>query len=150
MQACSLVIMGATGNLARRKLTRTQPKKLEELPSDRMYRLRVEYRRLIYRHRVKEYPGPITLLINEKQYRVDKKMGWSSIALGGLQAYSTPGDHWTRYTDHSREFARRLLECLEPAHAEIARRRQLRANRTGEPEISLARNLRLSELPRAS
>ncbi len=110
-------------DLVRRKLGTVQPERLGESAPDSVRRSRLDYRRMIYRHRVKKYAGRITLIVNEKQLRVDKKMGWNGVALGGLEIHSTPGDHSTRYTLHSKEFAKRLLDCLERAQAEGIPRR---------------------------
>lgn len=105
---------------------------------DRIYQSRMDYRRMIYRHRVKPYSGRVSLMLNERSYRFNRQMGWHRIALGGLEIHSTPGDHWTRYTVHSKEFAKKLLECLERAQSEGARRRPSRdggrlVNKGNEP-----------------
>ena len=52
-------------DLGRRKLQTARPNPAEELPFDRAYRLAAGYRKLIYRHRPKKYPGRITLVVNE-------------------------------------------------------------------------------------
>ena len=103
-------------DLGRRKLGTVQPKSADELTFQRVYRLRKDYTRTMYRHRLKKYPGQITLIVNEKQYKFDKSMGWNGVASGGLEIHSTPGDHWTRYL-HGEELAKRLLGCLERAQA---------------------------------
>jgi hypothetical protein len=77
----------------------------------------MDYTRTMYRHRLKKYPGDITLIVNEQQYKFDKNMGWKGATSGGLEVLSTPGDHWTRYL-HGKELAKRLLGCLERARTE--------------------------------
>jgi amino acid adenylation domain-containing protein len=116
------VIKGKNGSrkqlikdLVRRKFASAQTKTSAESASDRAYRSRIDYRRMIHRHRVKEYAGRITLIVNEKQYRIDKNLGWKGIALGGLEIFSTPGDHMSRYNVDHKEFAERLRGCLERA-----------------------------------
>jgi amino acid adenylation domain-containing protein len=110
-------------DLVNRKLGAAQPKTLtDEMASDSLYRSRLDYRRMIYRHKGKKYPGQITLILNEQAYKIDKKLGWNGRATGGLKIHSTPGDHLTRYTLHGKEFAKQLLECLERAQAESAPR----------------------------
>ena len=103
-------------DLGRRKLKPVQALSGEELAFHRLYRLRTDYIQRMYRHRLKKYPGRITLVVNELQYKLDKYMGWKGVASSGLQIHSTPGDHWTRYL-HGEELAKRLLECLEGAQA---------------------------------
>jgi hypothetical protein len=100
--------------IGRRKMKPVQALSGEELAFHRIYRLRMDYIRTMYRHRLKKYPGRITLIVNELQYKFDKFMGWKGVASDGLQVLSTPGDHWTRYL-HGEELAKQLLTCLEPA-----------------------------------
>jgi nonribosomal peptide synthetase DhbF len=103
-------------DLGRRKLKPAHALSAEELAFQRVYRLRMDYMRTMYRHRVKKYPGQIALIVNELRYKVDKYMGWKGIASGGLQIHSTAGGHWTRYL-HGQELAKQLLGCLERAQA---------------------------------
>jgi amino acid adenylation domain-containing protein len=101
-------------DLGRRKLENVQANTGDEVAFNRVYRLRMDYMRTMYRHRLKKYPGQITLIVNEKQYQLDKSMGWNGVASGGLEIHSTPGDHWSRYL-HGEELAKRLLGCLKRA-----------------------------------
>ena len=110
--------------LFRRKVRTVLPKTQNESPTDRVYRLRMAYREMIYRHKVSKYPGRIALIVNEKQYKLDKKMGWKGVAAGGLEIHCTPGDHWTRYTTYGKDFAERLSGCIERAHVERAKRKR--------------------------
>ena len=103
-------------DLGRRKLKPVQALSGEELAFHRVYRLRMDYMRTMYRYRLKEYPSQITLIVNELQYKFDKSMGWKGVASGGLEIHGTPGNHWTRYL-HGDELAKRLLGCLERAQA---------------------------------
>lgn len=106
-------------DLGRRKLKAAQAKTGAESPSDRIYRLRMDYMRTMYRHRLTKYPGRLSLIVNEQQHKFDKSMGWKGVASGGLEILSTPGDHWTRYL-HGEEMASRLVECLERAQSPLA------------------------------
>jgi thioesterase domain-containing protein/acyl carrier protein len=103
-------------NLGRRKLERVKEMNEEDF-AVQLSRSRMDYIRTMFRHRVKSYPGRITLIVNERQYKLDKNMGWAGVAMGGLEVYGTPGDHWTRYSQEGGELAKRLLECLERAQA---------------------------------
>ena len=100
--------------LGRWKLRPVESPTGEESAFHRIYRLRMDYMRTMYQHRLKHYPGQITLIVNEIQYKLDKEMGWKGVARDGLQIHCTPGDHWTRYL-HGDELAKRLLGCLERA-----------------------------------
>ena len=82
------------------------------------YLNKVSYRRLAYGHSVNDYPGHITLIVNEQQYRFDKYMGWRGVAHDGMTVYRVPGDHDTILRVHGREFAQLLLKCLNGALAE--------------------------------
>ena len=106
-------------DLGHRKLGNVQTKTGDELAFRRVYRLRMDYMRTMYRHRLKKYPGQIVLIVNERQYKFDKSMGWNGVASAGLEIHSTPGDHWTRYL-HGEELAKRLLGCLKRAQRDNA------------------------------
>jgi thioesterase domain-containing protein len=101
-------------DLSTRKLKTAPAETGPETTSDRINRLRMDYMRTMYRHRLEKYPGQITLIVNEKQYKIDKSMGWKGGSSGGLEILSTPGDHWTRFL-HGDKLAKRLLKCLERA-----------------------------------
>ena len=98
--------------LVRRKLGGDGAKTQEELASLRVRHSMVAYAQTMYRYRPAKYPGRITLIVNEHHHRLNKMMGWSSIASGGLEVYSTPGDHDTRYR-HGKELAERLRKCID-------------------------------------
>ena len=121
IRASSRLKLQLIRDLGRRKLKTVQATTEDESAFDRVYRMRMDYMRTMYRHRLKKYPGRITLIVNEKQYRFDKSLGWKGVAAGGLEVHSTPGDHWTRYL-HGEELAKRLLGCLERAQAAGAER----------------------------
>ena len=98
-------------DLCRRKLGGDQSKTSEELAFNRLYRLRMDYMRTMYRHRVNRYPGRITLLLNEEWHRFDESLGWNGVASDGLEVHRTPGGHWARYL-YGEELAKPLIECL--------------------------------------
>jgi amino acid adenylation domain-containing protein len=115
----ALVKLQLLKEIGRRKIKPAQALSGEELAFHRLYRLRMDYIRTMYRHRLKKYPGRITLIVNELQYKFDRFMGWTGVASDGLQVLSTPGDHWTRYL-HGDKLAKQLLGCLELAQAAVA------------------------------
>jgi thioesterase domain-containing protein len=98
---------------SQRKSAHFQP--AEHASRDRLYELRVGYRRLMYEYCAKPYPGCITLFINEEQYGFDRDMGWKGVAQGGLNAYPLPGDHHTLLTQYGKEFAYALRKCIDEA-----------------------------------
>ncbi len=132
-------------DLGRRKLKPVLAKTGEEQAFHRIYQLREDYMRTMYRHRVKKYPGHISLIVNEKEYKFDKNMGWKGVALGGLEVHSTPGDHWTRYLQ-GEELAKRLVGCIERAQAASAERETYSNQGTGMKRSLLGAAMVLSAM----
>jgi len=98
-----------------RKFKTNRPQPAEHSVRDRLYALRVGYRRLMYQYSARPYSGPITLIVNEEQYRFDRNMGWKGVAKGGLKAYPLPGDHHTLLIQYGKEFAQVLRKCIDEA-----------------------------------
>ncbi|MGH7847469.1 MAG: hypothetical protein ACREQW_20175, partial [Candidatus Binatia bacterium] len=69
-------------------------------------------------YRPRPYHGRVTMLVNEELYRRDPTLGWSKLALGGLDIHMLPGDHWTYIRAHVRAAAGELRKCLEGPQAE--------------------------------
>jgi thioesterase domain-containing protein len=86
--------------------------------ADHFYQTKVRYRRLLYSHPPKQYPGRITLILNEALARVDKDLGWTGIAQGGLEVYASPGDHHTILTKNNKELAQVILKSINKALGE--------------------------------
>jgi amino acid adenylation domain-containing protein len=119
-------------DLGRRKFGGDQNKTKDELAASYNYKLRMDYMRTMYSHKLKRYSGKLTLIINEYQQRLDKTMGWrQGDAQGGLEIHLTPGDHWTRYL-HGREFAERLIDCIHRSSPEYLSQEN-RSARVSEP-----------------
>jgi len=102
-------------DLIHRKLGVMQPEQAVASADNSFYDKKVRYRRLAYKHSVSEYPGRITLIVNERQYRFDRYMGWRGVARGGLVVHRAPGNHDTVLRVYGREFAEILLRCLDEA-----------------------------------
>jgi amino acid adenylation domain-containing protein len=83
------------------------------LAADRFYENKIGYRRLIYRHKMKTYPGLIDLIVNERQYRLDRHMGWKGVAQAGLKIHAVPGDHNTILTMHGKQVAQLILKRID-------------------------------------
>jgi thioesterase domain-containing protein len=82
---------------------------------DRFYESKVGYRRLLYSHTVKHYPGRITLIVNEEQARFDRDLGWTGIARDGLDVQVVSGDHFTVMEHHASEVAQAILSAMNEA-----------------------------------
>jgi amino acid adenylation domain-containing protein len=82
---------------------------------DRFYESKVGYRRLLYSHTPKHYPGRITLIVNEEQARFEKDLGWTGIARGGLDVHTVSGDHFTVMESHANEVAQAILSAMGEA-----------------------------------
>jgi amino acid adenylation domain-containing protein len=101
--------------LVRRKTGNGSPAEVPPLLDASFQRNMVAHRRLAYRHSLKEYPGRITLVVNDQQYRFDRDMGWKNVARGGLDIYRVPGDHDTILTVHGQQLGELLRRCLNEA-----------------------------------
>lgn len=108
-------------DLIRRKLPFGRPAK--STPADGgLYENKVNYRRLAYNHSLQEYPGRITLIVNDQQYQFDRCMGWKHVARGGLVVHRLPGDHNTVLTVYGRQFAALLAKCIDQGLSESSHR----------------------------
>ena len=118
----------AVRDLLGRKFRTIRPKRAEGLLPDDLYHLRMSYRRLMYRYSPKHYPGRITLIVNEQQYRSAKEMGWKAASTGGLVIRKTAGGHVTLLTQYGRELAQLLLGCIDDALSRHGRQSDHRGN----------------------
>jgi len=100
---------GKKGEMIRKLLHRKFRK------TDKFYQSKVGYRRLLYRHTAKHYPGRITLIVNEEQARVDRDLGWTGIPKDGLNVHTVPGAHYTVLDHHAKEVAQVILKCMDEA-----------------------------------
>ena len=125
IEVLSRIVSGRDGrtqlvrDLAHRKIAGDKAKSTDELQREHLHRLRMDYIRTMYRHRLKNYPGKITLIVNETQYKFDKSLGWIGVASEGIDIHTTSGDHFTRF-HQGNEFAQRLANCLVKAQTEVS------------------------------
>ena len=104
----------AARNLIRSKTKRIiRPSETEISPDEAFYRSRMGYQRLIRDYVPTQYPGRITLIVNEDLYRSDRYRGWRGIPIGELVVKQAPGDHITMFTEHAQELARLLLGSID-------------------------------------
>ena len=114
-------------DLLRRKVRAIRPDDCPEIRPEMSYRFKMSYRRLLSTYAAGQYPGRITLIVNEERYRFDRNMGWKGIPKGGLAIHKASGDHWTMVTQLEKELAQLLLSCIDQALPESGRQ----ADRTG-------------------
>jgi thioesterase domain-containing protein len=115
-------------DLLRRKFGIGQRGQVGGAQPDRIYTLRIGYRRLIFKHSLKKYPGRITLIVNEQQHKFDKDFGWKGFAESGLAIHELPGDHDTLMTLHGKKLSQLLLNCIDDALPESGRQAQFSRN----------------------
>lgn len=90
-------------NLIRRKFHET----------DSFYQSKVAYRRQLYTHRPRRYPGRITLIVNEQESRLQPDLGWTGFAHEGLDVHTVPGDHSTLLKVYGQDVAQAILRSME-------------------------------------
>lgn len=73
----------------------------------------VAYPPTMMRHKLRAYPGRVTLLINEESFRLYGTLGWESAPIGSLETHILPGDHISYIREHSASAARKLRELLQ-------------------------------------
>ena len=105
-------------DVIRRKLRRAGLSKDPITATDYNYQRRIEYQRLLRKHRLKRYPGRIRLIVSEDVYRFVGLLGWNGFADGGVEVSRTPGNHQTYRAQYSREFGQQLRLCIDLARSE--------------------------------
>jgi thioesterase domain-containing protein len=73
----------------------------------------MSYQRIIREYVVNQYPGRITLIVNETFHSIDRHRGWRDIPVGELAVKKVPGDHITMFTEHGEVLAQLLLESVD-------------------------------------
>jgi hypothetical protein len=73
---------------------------------------------LVYKPR--PYAGKITLFRSLNQpidFEVQADLGWSTVALGGVEVHDVPGSHTTLFSDNSivQILAGKVAECINPS-----------------------------------
>lgn len=96
-----------------RKLGRVYSPEIRE--EHRFMQAKIHYRRQLYAHRLRSYPGKMTLIVNEEQYRMEPDLGWGGFAEGGLEVMISPGSHQTMFTEHRKEVTEKILLSIEKA-----------------------------------
>jgi amino acid adenylation domain-containing protein len=82
------------------------------------YQRRIRYEAIVRAYTPRQYPGRITLLVNEHFYLSDRGRGWQQIPIGELVIKRVSGDHITMLTEHGNELARLLIESIDDANLE--------------------------------
>jgi amino acid adenylation domain-containing protein len=83
--------------------------------------------RTMRRHRLRTYPGRLTVLralnVSPQLSQLDDHLGWRNLAAGGVEVFGIPGGHHTLMLEpHVRLLAARLSDCLRAAESELGAR----------------------------
>jgi len=105
-------------DLANRKLGIARS--AEDREADRFEERRVNFLRLLYRHKPAYWPGRITLIGNEEELKLDHNFGWTGFSEGGLDVHVIPGSHETLLSEHAREVAQIIRQGIDEATAEAS------------------------------
>lgn len=89
----------------------------ETRENDRFSQQRVNYWRLLYRHKPKSWGGRLTVIGNEQELSQDPDFGWTGFSANGVELRAVPGTHETMLTEHGREVARIMRQCIDDALA---------------------------------
>jgi amino acid adenylation domain-containing protein len=82
------------------------------------YQRKMLYQSIVREYVPQQYPGRITLLVNEHVYRSDRRRGWQEIPIGELVIKRVSGDHITMFKEHGQELANLLIESIDAAKLE--------------------------------
>jgi amino acid adenylation domain-containing protein len=102
-----------------RKFRLTGPATAEMAREKAYYRGKVQYRQIIRKYTPTDYPGRITLLVNEQAYRADRCRGWDQTPVGELVIKKVSGDHITMFTEHGKELVEAIIGAIDPAAQQI-------------------------------
>lgn len=103
----------AAWNTVRRKLQMSPASKVED-PHEAFYRAKMSYQSTIREYVPQEYPGRLTLIVNEHLYRSsDRFRGWRGFPAREIVVHKVSGDHITMFKEHGRELAHLLLESTD-------------------------------------
>jgi len=105
-------------NLIRSKLSMDGAKPAENAREASYYQRKMRYQAIVREYVPRQYPGRITLLVNEHVYRSDRRRGWHEIPIGELVIKKVSGDHITMFTEHGKELANLLIESIDAANLE--------------------------------
>jgi thioesterase domain-containing protein len=66
----------------------------------------------LMRHKLRPYPGTVTLVVDEESSQLHGLLGWDKAAIGSLESHILSGNHITYIREHSEDAARKLHEIL--------------------------------------
>ena len=108
----------AARNLIRSKLGMNGAKPAENAREASYYQRKMRYQAIVREYVPQQYPGRITLLVNEHIYRSDRRRGWQKIPIGELVIKKASGDHITMFKEHGKELVNLLTESIDAANLE--------------------------------
>jgi amino acid adenylation domain-containing protein len=82
------------------------------------YQQKMRYQAIVREYVPRQYPGRITLIVNEYVYRSDRRRGWHEIPIGELVIRKVSGDHITMFKEHGQQLANLLTESIDAANLE--------------------------------
>ena len=71
-----------------------------------------QYPPTLMRHRLRPYPGRVTLLVDEESYALHGQLGWENVPTGDLELHVLPGDHLTYIREEGPHAAQKVREIL--------------------------------------
>ncbi len=103
----------ARGRILRKfRLTRRATPEIDREKAS--YHAKMQYQKIVRQYKPTEYPGRITLVVNEQAHRADGRRGWDQIPVGDLVIKKVSGDHITMFTEHGKEVADAIMEAIDP------------------------------------
>jgi thioesterase domain-containing protein/acyl carrier protein len=74
-----------------------------------------QYPPTLMKHRLRPYPGKVTLLVDEESYALHGQLGWENVPTGDLELHVLPGDQLTYIWEEGAQAAQKLREILSEA-----------------------------------
>jgi thioesterase domain-containing protein len=105
-------------NRIRSKLGLDGAKPAENARELTYYQQKMRYQAIVREYVPRQYPGRITLIVNEHVYRSDRRRGWQEIPIGELAIRKVSGDHISMFKEHGQELANLLTESIDAANLE--------------------------------
>jgi amino acid adenylation domain-containing protein len=143
----------AIGTIRRKIRGVLHPSQQPVVPANNFRSFAMHYKKTIRKCAAGNYPGRITLIVNEQFGRLNMDLGWSGFPASDLLIKETQGDHITMFKDYGRALADVLMKSIDEAMLGLAAPRHSRArdlfperrsrvlgNGTGSSGMSMERN----------
>jgi thioesterase domain-containing protein/acyl carrier protein len=111
----SLSLPGKISYVVKKALGRPVPE--PKPPAEPHPRGQSEYPATLMRHRLRPYPGRVTLLVDEESFAIHGQLGWEKAAVGDLDLHVLPGNHISYIREEGVHAAQKLQDILsQSAH----------------------------------